>query len=195
MGKIVLYMQISLDGIVSDVEQWMSWNDEILEDALEYYDSLDAIVVGGNTYASMAEYWQRAETSSESVLERAFAKRINELRKIVISRSELELVWKNSQQLLYKENDSFVREMDRLKTETAKQISVESGVRTWQLFLHNALFDELRLLVHPVLAANGDRLFADLGTKYTLELLGTKVYPNGVVEMHYQKNECSRAWE
>jgi dihydrofolate reductase len=89
--KIILYMQITLDGIVSNVDQWMTFSDEILEDALEYYNTLDTIVVGSNTYASMTDYWQNAEMSSNSALERSFAKRINEINKIVISRSKINL--------------------------------------------------------------------------------------------------------
>ncbi|CAG7654608.1 hypothetical protein ACFQI7_22580 [Paenibacillus allorhizosphaerae] len=79
MGNIVLYMQMSLDGVVSDLERWMQISDHILEDALAYYDTLDTVVVGGNSYLSMAEYWHHAEKSSESALERAFAKKINEI--------------------------------------------------------------------------------------------------------------------
>lgn len=50
MRKIILTMQISLDGIVSDVDQWMMLSDEIIGDSLDYYHTLDAIVIGGNTY-------------------------------------------------------------------------------------------------------------------------------------------------
>jgi dihydrofolate reductase len=189
MGKVVLYMQISVDGVVSDVERWMSLSDEILEDALAYYDTLDAIVIGGNTYPSMARYWQQAEISSDSALERRFAKRINALPKVVISRSEQELTWRNSDLLLHRDDDSFRREIEHLRNRTAKDISVESGVRTWKLFLQNGLFDELRLLVHPVVAAKGVKLFEDIGSPQSLKLGSTKVFSNGVVELHYQKNE------
>jgi hypothetical protein len=70
-------MQISLDGVVSDSEHWITLIDEILADALEYYDTLDAILVGSKSYPSLAEYWQSAEMSSQSPLERTFARRIN----------------------------------------------------------------------------------------------------------------------
>lgn len=100
MRKIILYMQISLDGVVSDPEHWMTLSEEILVDALEYYNTLDAILVGSKSYPSLAEYWQTA-ISSQSVLKRTFARRINEIRKIVISRSKIKLVWNNSQQLIF----------------------------------------------------------------------------------------------
>lgn len=187
MRKIVLYMQISLDGIVSDVDEWMTFSDEILEDALEYYQTLDTIVVGSNSYPSLAEYWQNAEKSSDSALERTFAKRINEIRKVVISRSHVDLVWNNSQQLLVQDSDSLIREIENLKKSEGKNISVESGVKTWQLFIQHSLFDELRLLVHPVVAAQGDKLFADVGAQLPLHLSSSKTYKNGVVELNYKR--------
>ncbi|MCD9025242.1 dihydrofolate reductase family protein [Cohnella silvisoli] len=188
MRKVILYMQISLDGVVSDVDQWMTLSDEIVEDALESYNSVDTIVVGGNTYLSMAEYWQSAEKSSNSALERSVAQRINAMKKVVISRSKINnLVWNNSQQLLMDDSDSFVREIENLKNSEGKNISVESGVKTWQLFLQNSLFDELWLFVHPVVAGQGEKLFTDVGTKFSLQLNNSKIYKNGVVGLHYQK--------
>ncbi|MBD2755700.1 dihydrofolate reductase family protein [Spirosoma validum] len=85
MRKISLYMNMSLDGIVSDPDKWMSFSDEILEESLAAYDQYDASLMGSNTYPSMADYWQNAEKSSHSALEHSFAKKINEIRKIVIS--------------------------------------------------------------------------------------------------------------
>jgi dihydrofolate reductase len=181
-------MQISLDGVVSDPEHWMTISDEILADALEYYNNtLDAILVGSKSYSSLAEYWQTAEMSSNSALERTFARRINEIRKIVISRSKIKLVWNNSQQLMIKDSESLVREIENLKKSGGKNISVEAGVKTWQLFLQNSLFDEILLLIHPIVAGQGKRLFADVGAKVTMQLINSKVYENSVVGLHYQK--------
>jgi dihydrofolate reductase len=187
MRKIILTMQISLDGIVSDVDQWMTLNDEIIEDSLEYYHTLDAIVIGGNTYPSLAEYWQNAEKSSASALERAFAKRINEIEKLVLSRSKVDLVWKNSRQLPIKDSASLVREIETLKNDNGRNISVESGVGAWQTFIQNDLFDELWMWVHPVIVSQGEKLFTDVGKKFSLRLSNSKIYQNGVVGLYYQK--------
>lgn len=91
MGKIVLTMQMSLDGVVSKEDQWMMLSEEIFEDYLEYYNTIETIVVGSHSYSSLANHWQRAENSSNS-LERTIAKRINDLPKVVISRSNVDLI-------------------------------------------------------------------------------------------------------
>jgi dihydrofolate reductase len=162
--------------------------EEFLEDMVDYYDTLDAVLVGGNTYFSMAEYWQNAEKSSDSTLERTIANKINDIKKIVISRSELDLVWSNSEQIIFQNEESLVSEMEQLRKKMPRGISVESGVRTWQFFTRNDLFDDLWLFVHPVVAAQGDKLFADAGTKLPLLLSNSKIYRNGVIGLYYQKD-------
>jgi dihydrofolate reductase len=191
MRRIILYMQISLDGMVSNVDEWMTMSDEILEDSLEYHNTLDTIAVGGNTYPSLAEYWQDAEKSSDSALERSFARRINEMKKVVISRSRINMSWNNSEQLRISDHESLVHEIESLKKQEGKNISVESGVKTWQLFLQYSLFDEIRLLVHPVVAVHGEKLFADVGSKFSMHLADSKTFANGVVKLHYQKVKVS----
>jgi dihydrofolate reductase len=96
-------------------------------------------------------------------------------------------VWNNSQQLIIKDSESFVREIESLKKIGGKKISVEAGVKTWQLFLQNSLFDEILLLIHPIIAGQVKKLFADVGAKATMQLKSSKLYENGVVGLHYQK--------
>lgn len=187
MRNIILSMQISLDGVVSDVERWMTLGDDVVEDSLAFYDTLDAIVVGGNTYPSLATYWQQAETASASALERRFAAKINAIEKIVLSRSDVDLVWKNSRQLPAHDRASLVREVEALRNENGGNISVESGVGVWRLFIQNDLFDELWMWVHPVIVGQGEKRFADTGDKTTMQLSDSKVYEDGVVGLHYQK--------
>ncbi|WP_285890117.1 dihydrofolate reductase family protein [Paenibacillus macerans] len=89
----------------------------------------------------MAEYWQQAENSSNE-LERAIARRMNEIPKVVISHSEVDLVWRNSEQIVVKDDGELARELEALKNRV-NQISVESGAKTWQSFIQNELYDEL----------------------------------------------------
>ncbi|WP_276351468.1 dihydrofolate reductase family protein [Cohnella caldifontis] len=185
MGKAILTLHMSLDGVVSDVESWMSMTDEMLERYLAYYRTVDAIVVGGGTYVSMAEYWQHAETFSDSRVEREIARQINDKPKYVLSRSPLEPVWRNSQPILYANREFPVREVARLKQETGN-LSVESGVRTWQAFIRHDLFDDLWLFIHPVVVS-GDKLFDTAETKLELELSSHRTYSNGVIELDYRK--------
>ncbi|CAG7654605.1 dihydrofolate reductase family protein [Paenibacillus allorhizosphaerae] len=107
---------------------------------------------------------------------------------MVITHSNMDLVWNNSQQLLMKDRETFIRDIERLKHQSeGKHISVESGIRTWRLFLQNTLFDEMRLFVHPVVAGQGEKLFNGMETMVPMRLKSSETFENDVVLLHYQK--------
>jgi len=187
MRKITLKFQVSLDGVVSNADRWMYITDEVLEDSIEYYENLDAIIVGGNSYLPLAEYWQKAEQSSRSSLERNFARRINQISKLVLTHSEVDLVWNNSKLLLIKDSESFVQEIKRLKVTEGRDISVEAGKRTWQHFLEHDLWDGITMWVHPVIVGSGEPLFSAVPAKTALHLADSKIYRNGVIMLQYEK--------
>jgi dihydrofolate reductase len=191
MGKFIVTMQMSLDGVVSEVERWMTLSDEMLKDMGDAYDTVDAVLVGGHTYASMAEYWQQAERTSESELERAIARKINAIKKYVISRGDVELSWNHTERIGYEDEASLVRELERIRASTAGGISVESGVRTWRLFLRNDLYDDLWLFVHPVVAGQGDKLFDKAGDFRRMVLSESRTYKNGVIGSYYRSGVSS----
>jgi len=186
LGEIILTMQMSLDGIVSRPEEWMTLSEEILEDHVTYYETVDAVVFGGNTYEGLEQYWTAAEVSSESPMERALAKRLNDLPKFIPTRSEIDLTWRNAKAIRVIDDESFLRELNGLKSRMGR-ISVESGIRTWHRCLRHQLYDTLWVLVHPVIAAEGDRLFDSVRELRRLKLADSKTYQNGVVGLRYKK--------
>jgi hypothetical protein len=64
MRKIILHFAITLDGVVSNVEQWVALDDEAINDTGTYQDTLDAIIFGKNSYQPLVEYWTNVETAS-----------------------------------------------------------------------------------------------------------------------------------
>ena len=115
MRKLFLHFAVTADGIVSNVEQWVSFTDEAMKDTSAYHDSVDAIIFGKNNYAPLAEYWQKAETSSNSAAERAFAKQINDMHKYVLTHGEVELAWRNTALLRVQDGATFKQAMHGLK--------------------------------------------------------------------------------
>jgi len=188
MGKIILNYQISLDGVVSNPDKWADIDDELLQDSIERYDAMDAAIFGSKTYAGMAEYWQKAEESSESALERELAKKLNDKKKYVISRSPVEIVWRNSEQLKITDIESLARELENLRKTTEKDLTVESGLKLWQVFIQNSLFDVIYEQIHPVIAGSGEKLFDGEQKKIPLLMSDRKTFKNGVVSLNYRKN-------
>lgn len=103
MGLGLLHFAITLDGIVSNVEQWVVLDDEAINDTGTYQDTLDAIIFGKNFYQPLVEYWMNAETASSSIAERRFAKKLNDMHKYVLSHGEVDLTWRNSDLLRVKD--------------------------------------------------------------------------------------------
>ena len=187
MSKIILNFQISLDGVVSDPAKWAKIDDILLQESVERYDRLDAVIFGSNTYPGMAEYWENAEKSSEKPLERELAGKLNEKKKYVVSRSDVEIVWRNSELLKIDGIESLAEKLEKIKNENEKNITVESGLKLWQTFIHNSLFDVICCQIHPVIAGNGEKLFDDGFKKMALRLGKTKTFDNGIVQMNYHK--------
>jgi len=187
MRKIFLHFAITLDGRVSNVEQWVSLSDEAIKDSSAYHDTIDAIIFGKNSYAPLAEYWQNAEASSNSAAERAFAKKINDIHKFVLSHGGVELTWKNSELLRVKDSEAFKQEIKRLKNIPGKNIAVDAGEGAWRSFLEHDLWDGIDMLIHPLVIGNGKPLFVSIPTKTSLRLVENKTYDNGVVNLRYEK--------
>lgn len=145
------------------------------------------IIFGNNNYAPLAEYWQDAETSANSATERAFAKKINAMHKLVLSHGEVELAWKNSELLRVKDSAAFKQAIARLKDMPGKNITVDSGEGTWRSFLENDLWDGIGMLVHPLVIGNGTPLLASMSIKVPLRLVASKTYHNGVVNLRYER--------
>ena len=107
MRKIYLHFAVTADGMVSNVEQWVSFTEEAMKDGSAWHDTVDAIIFGNNNYAPLAEYWQNAETAADSAAERAFARKVNDMHKIVLSHHDVELVWRNSELLRVEDSTAF----------------------------------------------------------------------------------------
>lgn len=179
---------MSLDGVVSGPDKWAKIDDILLQESVERYDELDAVIFGSETYPGMAEYWENAENSSENRLERELAKKLNDKKKYVISRSDVETTWKNSELLKIEDIESLARKLEKIKSETEKDITVESGLKLWQEFIKHSLFDVICCQVHPVIAGEGEKLFDDEFKKVSLRLIKTKTFDNGIVQLNYAKD-------
>ena len=187
MRKLFLHFAITANGIVSNVEQWVSFTDEAMKDGNDWHDTIDTIIFGNNNYAPLAEYWQNAETAADSAEERAFAKKVNDMHKLVLSHKDVELVWKNSELLRTEDSTAFKRAIAELKDMPGKNIAVDSGEGTWRSFLENDLWDGIDMLVHPLVIGNGKPLFASMPVKAPLRLMESKTYDNGVVNLRYER--------
>jgi len=187
MRKVILHMNMSLDGVVSDVEKWADINSAVLDESIDRYKRLDTVIFGGATFPGMSAYWQKAEKSSKSAGERELAKALGKKEKIALTDRQMSVDWKNSEALLVKNDKELKRKIASLKRKRGKAIVVESGVRTWHKFLKAGLFDELHIVVQPVIAGAGDKLFEGPLDKVKLQLAKEKKLKGGLIKLEYKR--------
>ena len=186
MAKIISTLFISADGVAEiDFDWHFPYFDENMGRAVgEDYDTSDVLLIGRETYDSFAGAWPDREAAGGD--DAGFAKQLGDMRKVVASRTSPEFTWRNSELV----DGDLVEAAAALKADPAvKGILIPGSISVVQQLLAAGLVDELRLLVHPVAARKGRKLFDDGETPYHLRVTSTEVYPTGVIRVIYAPTE------
>ena len=182
MATITASMFMALDGVVDPgVGNWHFpyFNDEMGGAVGRTHDA-DAMLFGRVTYDSFAGAWPDREAAGEE--DAAFAEKLGDMRKIVVSHRPLEFTWRNSEQL----QGSLAEGTAALKADPSiHKIALSGSVSVVQQLLAAGLLDELHLFVHPVLAAKGLRLYQDGLPERPLRLLSSQPFATGVIYLVY----------
>lgn len=176
MRKVIAALFISLDGVVESPDQWQFEFDEGMGEAMgKQLATQDAVLLGRVTYEEWAPYWPTATDD--------FANFINNAPKYVFS-TTLDQVegWQNSTLV----KDDLAGAINALKQQPGQNIGTAGSPTLVRNLLLANLVDELVLLVHPVVAGSGKRLFNDEGDLQRLELVEAKPTRSGVVILTYR---------
>ncbi|HUX69761.1 MAG TPA: dihydrofolate reductase family protein [Cellulomonadaceae bacterium] len=182
MATVISTLFISADGVAEIDPDWhFPYFDENMGRAVgEDYDTADVLLIGRVTYDSFAGAWPDRETAGG--VDAPFARQLGNMRKVVVSRQPLELTWRCSELI----SGDLVDAVTALKADTGiTGILIPGSISVVQQLLAAGLVDELRLLVHPVAARKGRRLFDDGDAPYHLKVLATEVFPTGVIRVSY----------
>jgi len=77
--------------------------------------------------------------------------------------------------------------LQSLKSKGGKNIYCDGGAEIVTELLKNDLVDELIISVIPILVGDGTRLFKDGRPEQRLELISTKQFDKGLVQLHYKR--------
>ena len=183
MRKLIAAINMTLDGfcdhtaMIADEEIHQHYN-ELLSDA-------DTLIYGRITYQLMESYWPtvvKNPTGNKPMDE--FAVLIDNISKIVFSRTLKNVDWKNTK--LKKE--VIKEEILELKQQAGKNILVGSPSLIVAL-THLDLIDEYQLGVQPIVLGSGLPLFKNVKGRINLKLLKTKTFACGAITLCYERTK------
>ncbi|MGE5041719.1 MAG: dihydrofolate reductase family protein [Candidatus Levyibacteriota bacterium] len=184
MAKLFLFMMVSLDGYFEGPEHDLSWHNvdrEFVDFAIEQTGQVGTLLFGRRTYELMENFWPSSQAQDDPET----AKLMNNTPKMVFS-TTLEKVhetktWKHV--TLVKEVN--VEQINKLKEESAKDLAVFGSNGLAVSLLELGLFDELRIMINPVVIEKGTPLFYGLKEKKKFTLKNTKVFNSGNILLTY----------
>jgi dihydrofolate reductase len=181
-------MKLSLDGMVEGPSGMADWVDAWSED-FGLAAQIDACVLGGGMYRGYEPYWTGIRDDPARVAwitgspptpaEREWARAALDIPHYVLSRTQSSALWPNTR---------FIRSVDdvaSLKQAPGKDIYLLGGAETAFRLIDGGLVDELRLILHPLVAGGGKSLFRVPMSARKFELLSATTLDKGRVSLAY----------
>ena len=187
MGTIVVFENVSLDGVTQDPtadegfgrEDWRAglaptdreeWANRLLDDVL----GAEVLLLSRRSYEFFAaRYPYRAGE---------LADRMNTLPKYVVSATLTDPDWNNSTLL----GGDVVNEVLKLKHAINGEIRVYGSSQLVHTLIEHDLVDELRLAIFPVVLGAGERLFDQTSNPKRLRLVDTHTVGHSLTYLTYQ---------
>lgn len=178
MRSLIIYIATSLDGYIAKPNDDLSFLKLVEKEGEDYgyaafTTTIDTIILGRKTYD-----WVLKEIGSSHYDN-------GERDVYVITRTKKPGVGRTS---FYTGN--LTELVQQLKSREGKNIYCDGGAEIINELLKADLIDEIIISIIPVLVGNGTRLFNDGRPEQQLELINTKTFETGLIQLHYKrKNE------
>jgi dihydrofolate reductase len=185
MRKLKIIEHISLDGVIQVSGEdgdfpYSDWTapyrtpagrDVVLAAHGERFD----LLLGRRTYDGWSGYWPKAPSSP-------MADRLNAATKFVVTHRPRGLAWGPFEAV----GPDIIEGIRRIKSQDGPDLILSGSCSLTSTLLEHGLANEVVLLVYPVLLGMGKRFFAAGTAPRSLELVGTKAMPSGIVFSTYK---------
>ena len=172
--KIILYIAMSLDGYISKPGDDLGFLTLVEMEGEDYgyarfIETVDTVILGRKTYDIVMSMGIGFPHADKNVF--------------VITRTPRPDIGKikfyagNLRALILK-----------LKSGTGKNIFCDGGAETVNVLMRDDLIDEFIISIIPVFLGNGIRLFKDGRPELNLELVNSKHFSKGLVQLHYKRS-------
>ena len=172
--KVILYISMSLDGYLAGPNDDLSFLNAVMMEGEDYgygefTSGVDTYIVGRKTYEvvmGMINDFPQAQQYNCYILTRTAREPENG---VTFYSSDLEAL------------------ISRLKSEPGKNIYCDGGAEIVRLFMEKHLIDEYIISIIPTILGDGKKLFMGGTPPENIELVGSKSFDSGLVQVHYRK--------
>jgi len=164
-----------------------------VEDTFAYFTKLvrdtGTFLYGRITYQLMVPYWPdvaKEKPAGDRTSHIEFAEAFDAVEKIIVFSQSLDRAEGEKTRIV---STGLKDEILKLKKEQGKNIFT-GGVTLASQMAELGLIDEYHIVVHPIIAGEGRRLFEgiNLKEKLQLKLVESKVFKSGVVALRYLRS-------
>ncbi|MEC0264548.1 dihydrofolate reductase family protein [Paenibacillus anseongense] len=189
MRKIIVHEHVSLDGVIQapggsdeDVSNgfayggWSApYSNEIVGTLLRKQMNMPFdLLLGRKTYEIWAPYWpQHADVWP----------RVNKATKYVASNTMTSGEWQPSEFL----SGDIAEKITQIKQQQRPDLHVWGSGDLIQTLIKHDLVDVFWLMIYPITLGSGKRLFADGTIPAAFKVTESKVAPNGVIVVNYER--------
>lgn len=174
MRKVKLYIAMSLNGKIAKSNGSVDWLDAIPKPEnsdygySDFYNSVDTTIQGHNTYKQIVGWGIEFPYKG---------------KKNYVLTSDTSLKDNKDVKFIKEDHMNFI---DKLKHKKGEDIWLIGGSKANTTLLDDDLIDELYVFVMPIILDDGIDLFDSLLQDKHLDLIGSKSYSTGAVEMIYR---------
>jgi dihydrofolate reductase len=171
--KVILYIAMSLDGFIAKPDGDISFLSEVEQEGEDYgysayLETVDTVILGRKTYDKIRSMGIESPYGERQVF--------------VLTRnpnlaSDKITFYSGSLPVL----------ISSLKSKSGKNIYCDGGAETVQRLLQDDLIDEFIISIIPILLSNGISLFDKSVQQRKLQLVKSKSFEKGLVQLHYMQ--------
>lgn len=172
LKKLIIYIAMSVDGYIADCNDDLSFLSIVEKESEDYgystfINTIDTVIIGRKTFDKIVSMGYQNPHPDKNVY--------------IISRTE-----KPRFDNYHYYTGSLSKLINTLKQEPGKNIYCDGGAEIVNELLTQNLVDEIILSVIPILLGSGISLFKNGLLNVQLELLSSKNFEKGLVQLHYK---------
>lgn len=186
MSRVVVSAWTTLDGFVAGLDDSMGWlraDADLMAYEIRLVEEAGALLLGRVTHADFASHWPAVAAGRIDADEgsRRYARRLDQLDKVVASRSGEVAEWPGTRRIAEVTRED-IRE---LRDHADGDVVVYGSLRLVSTLRALDLIDELHLVVNPILLGRGKPLLDPDLPPTPLELRESRPFAAGAVLLRY----------